>query len=127
MLCTQRLRSQSSSGPIYTSGLEAGLKPGFTFHPGHGAAAWGREDTCDGVQSQAWGPPCAPIHWQTQGPPVSPDFATQHKGVQDWVFFCLVFLLLLSFFLKLYNNANRQTKVNRKKAVTWPQLFLYLS
>lgn len=45
----------------------------------------GREDTCDGAQSWSWGPPCAPVPWQTQVPPISPDFPTQHKGIQGWV------------------------------------------
>lgn len=51
MLCSQ---GGCAHGPpqvlTSTSGLEAGFKPGFTtFHPARGSAAWGRQDTCDGV------------------------------------------------------------------------------
>lgn len=59
---------------------------GVTFYTAHGAAAWGRGDTCHGVQSQSWGPSCAPSHPLVDpGSPQSSQ-ALQLKGIQGWIF-----------------------------------------
>lgn len=75
---------------VLPSGLEAGFKPGFSFHPIHGAAAQDK-DTCDGGESQSWGPPCAPVHWHKQGPRSAQTLQLHTKAFTVGVVFSFVF------------------------------------
>lgn len=92
------LCSWSSSGPHLYFRARGWVQARFHHLPPSPGA--GRTPATVSSQSQTWGPRCAPIHWQTQGSPISPDFATQHRGIPDCVVFLFGWVLLLVVPLK---------------------------